>query len=64
MPDVCSCLTFILDEAICLFINGIICEMHTEVIEVGTLRRKVLLSGESGKTLFVDECSKGVETGY
>jgi hypothetical protein len=54
---------FILNESICVFVDGIIRQVHTKVVQVAAHWRLVLLCRESCQALLVDEGAKGIETG-
>jgi hypothetical protein len=55
MADIIALDVFILLKPWLLFVNGIIGQMHTKVIQVRPTRALILFRGESRKTFFVNE---------
>lgn len=64
VSDIVMILVFILDEAVGLLVNGVVGQMHTQVIQVAAHRTVVGLSSEPSKSFFVDEASERVYTRY
>ena len=51
---------FVLDEAICFFVDGVICEVHAEVIQVAPCWTVVLFGSKTCEALLVDEAPQRV----
>ena len=46
------------DEILTFFVDGIISQVHTEIVEITTKRRNVFLGCKSSEAFFVQEYSK------
>jgi hypothetical protein len=53
VPNAVIIFAFILNELTTAFVDGIVRQMHEEVIKVTVVRRYILFSGESRETFFV-----------
>ena len=53
-PHIISILVLVLHEVARLLIDGVVGQMHAQVVQVGGGRALVLNSGETGKAIFVD----------
>ena len=49
----------VLHEVFALFVDSIVRQMHAKVVQVAPERRDVLLGGEAGQALLVDENAQG-----
>lgn len=52
MADVVSCSVLVCHKLVTLLINGIVCQVHLQVVQIAVQRRDVLLSGETGQPFF------------
>ena len=62
MPYVISVGVLVLLEPRLFFIYGVVCQVHTEVVQIRAHRRLVFLCSESCQTLLIDECPQRSDT--
>ena len=54
-------LVLILNEAVCLLVDGVVSQMHAQIIQVAPLGRHVFFSRESGEPFLVNETAQRID---
>lgn len=54
-------LILILDKAVSFLVDGVVGQVHAQVVQIAAHGTQVLLCGKSGQALFVDEAAQGAD---
>lgn len=57
-------LVLVLYKAFCFLVNGIVGQVHAQIVEVAPLWRHIVFCRKPCESFFVNESSQGVDTGY
>lgn len=57
MPYIVLLFVLVLYETIGFFVDGVVSQMHAQIIQVAAHRAMIFLSGKPSQTLFVNEAA-------